>query len=45
MATDIGFLAAGLGGHILRIGIGRKGSRKYGESLAYFLGSTPFIDF
>jgi hypothetical protein len=34
MATDIGSLAAGLDGHMVRLGIGRKGLRRQGGTRA-----------
>jgi hypothetical protein len=40
MATDIGFLAAGLDGHGVRLGIGRKGLRQHWETLTTFFRCT-----
>jgi hypothetical protein len=38
--ADIGSLAAGLDGHVVKLGIGRK--EKHGETLAFlFLGALP----
>jgi hypothetical protein len=42
MATDIGSLAPGMGGHVFRLGIGRKGLRRTKEVLSFFLGTLTF---
>jgi hypothetical protein len=43
MATDIGSLAPGLDEHVVKIGIGRKGLRRNGKTVAiFFLGAPTF---
>jgi hypothetical protein len=39
---DIGYLAPGLDGHMVRLGIGRMGLRKNVETLAVFFTRTNF---
>jgi hypothetical protein len=44
MATDIGSLTQGLGGHVLRLGIRTKWLRKtWGNSCNFFLGAFTFL--